>query len=89
MIIPTIHLNGTHPASLIHDLSKAMRALRAAREAVTATGPNARDYYVSNNPRAFEEARAQTTKQLLDIEMVIEELAAVYQGILDQRRTAT
>jgi hypothetical protein len=55
MIKPTIHMNGTSKAALARGYDKASNALRDALEAMSAAGPNARDYYVQD-PAAFTRA---------------------------------
>ena len=45
MTLPTIHLNGTDPTTLLGDAIHAMDALRTAIEALDKTAPNGRDYY--------------------------------------------
>ena len=45
MQMPTIHMNGTSPESLIEGYCDAINALRDAIEAVKACAPNGRDYY--------------------------------------------
>ena len=45
MTLPTIHLNGTDPKTLLGDAINAMDALRTAIEALDKTAPNGRDYY--------------------------------------------
>ena len=45
MILPTIHLNGTHPRDLLQDVLDALTAIREAIRALDKTAPNGRDYY--------------------------------------------
>jgi len=44
-LIPTVHLNGSSPATLVDGLQVAINAVAVAIETVQDAAPNARDYY--------------------------------------------
>jgi hypothetical protein len=46
LTLPTVHLNGTSRESLLEGYIAALDALRLATEALQASAPNSRDYYV-------------------------------------------
>jgi hypothetical protein len=46
LTLPTVHLNGTSRDTLLEGYIAALDALRLATEALQASAPNARDYYV-------------------------------------------
>jgi hypothetical protein len=76
MILPTIHLNGTHKDTLIEDYSKVGYALLIAETALIENGPNGRDYY-PQGPVAFGQAALEHQKRvarLKDIRAEIEQI---------------
>ena len=46
LTLPTVHRNGTSRDTLLEGYIAALDALRLAMEALQATAPNVRDYYV-------------------------------------------
>jgi hypothetical protein len=55
--LPTVHLNGTAKEDLSRSYYYASRALRTFREAFSESICHGRDYYVSQDPQAFINAR--------------------------------
>ena len=93
LMVPTIHLNGTSREQLIEGYLDALRALRAAEDAMGKITVHGRDYYVQNYDqygeyvdgkpaigRALDEHRARFDK----IAAVISELEEVVDGIAKQ-----
>lgn len=73
MIKPTIHLNGTSPATLREDYLKARRAVEEAKYVLTTIEFNPRDYYPQGDT-AWAEARAEMTDRLECLDRVSREL---------------
>lgn len=73
---PTVHMNGTSRAELVAGYLSAYNAVRAAWDAVAATHPNGRDYYVQP-PGNFSRAQAEHAARLASIESVRLELEAL------------
>lgn len=83
--VPTIHLNGSGKERLLEDYKAAHRAVALAAEALCATTPHGRDYYVRGDDvimQALAEHRAR--QQLLDT--VERQLAEIIIGIDGQGR---
>jgi hypothetical protein len=57
MPVPTVHLNGTSGEELMEQFRKVTDALRNAVAVLTENFPNARDYYVQEDPNAFTKAK--------------------------------
>lgn len=76
MPMPTIHINGTSPKVLLEDLLNAMNILQAARTAVMATAPHARDYHRQGNT-VFVEAHKEHVNRLKRLEDVHAELYSI------------
>jgi hypothetical protein len=79
---PTLHLNGSGFAHLDEGYLAAVEALRAALEAVQATGPNARDYYPAGDG-AYRAALAEHKNRLAKVREVLDELCAVHSVLVD------
>jgi hypothetical protein len=73
---PTIHLNGTSKEALLEQQLAAIKALRAATDALSAAAPHGRDYYVQG-PLAFTVARDEHVARLTKITEVIREIEAL------------
>lgn len=69
---PTIHLNGSSAETLAEGYALAESELRKGLEALQATAPHGRDYYVA--PGALEKAETEHHERLARIQSVIEEL---------------
>ena len=77
MTLPTIHLNGTHPAQLLEDLNTAHGALQAALAAMRLwAAPNGRDYYPQGGD-AFRNAVAEHESRLERLDSVMQEIDAL------------
>lgn len=77
--LPIVNLNGTSKAELLRQSVDAIDALEAARFALLAAVPNARDYQTVKG--AFEIAREQHAARLGAVEVVIQHLQAIALGI--------
>lgn len=75
MMLPTIHLNGTHPRDLLADLMDAMAAVRTALHTVTKAGPNGRDYYPQGSG-AIHIAMEEHEQRLAHLRTVLTDLEA-------------
>jgi len=80
LILPTIHLNGTSKEQLFEDLSTALYAVQAAKEAVQAAAPNGRDYYTQSG-NALQQALAQHAERLRSLQTVYDELHAIAEHV--------
>jgi hypothetical protein len=85
VVMPTIHLNGTSGDALLKAVQDAGVALNVALTALQETAPNARDYYVQADPKAFTHASNDHEKRLGRLEAVQCELEALAEGIYDQQ----
>lgn len=83
VIAPTVHLNGTSGEDLKQQLCDALGALRAAREALRQTAPNARDYYVQDD-KAFPRARDQYYARLAKLGEIQTELETIAEIVCNQ-----
>jgi hypothetical protein len=84
MIAPTVHLNGTSADDLIAGYRYAMEAVDAAIDAVKATGPNGRDYYVQG-PAALEQAQDEHRSRLVRLTAIADELRDLAIAVMDQK----
>ncbi len=82
MTLPTIHLNGTGPDTLLEGYLGAYRALDAADAALRSVEFNARDYYVQG-PSAFQAAQAERLQQFEAINKVKRELMRIIEHVQD------
>lgn len=83
LMIPRVHLNGTSAAALLKQIAQARGALRGALNMMADATPHDRDYYVIS-PDAGPVAREQHRVRVAAIEVVMEELEQIAQGILAQ-----
>jgi len=81
MRIPSIHLNGTSQKELFGGYLEAARAVRAAIEAVQATGPNGRDYYPQGGD-ALHDAIAEHASRVQKLRSVLSELETIAEAIV-------
>ena len=77
VIVSTIHSNGTSKKELFNGYTAAISAVNKAIEAVRVTAPNARDYYVQEDDRAFEKARGEFEARLKALAFVHGELMEI------------
>lgn len=84
MIAPTVHMNGTSADDLIAGYRYAMEAVDAAIDAVKATGPNGRDYYVQG-PAALEQAQDEHRERIARLGVVYQELLNLAIAVMDQK----
>jgi hypothetical protein len=80
LILPTVHINGTSKAQLFEDLSTALYAVQAAKEAVQAAAPNGRDYYPQAG-NALQQALAKHAARLHALQTVYDELEAIAEHV--------
>ena len=76
MILPIIHLNGTSVNSLADANDTAAHAIYAAIGALSATAPNARDYYPQGE-EAFAQAVREHTARMAHLQAVLDELLVI------------
>lgn len=83
---PTIHINGSNPQTMIHDLSLLAQHLRDARERLKNVAPHMRDYYVKpdGGNREFEAARLAHSRRMRAIDLVLDEIEEMHIAIVDQ-----
>ncbi len=84
LAVPTIHLNGSSPDSLMESLREAATAVHGAMEALGACSPHGRDYYVQMDSNALEIATQQHRMRVLKLQSVYDELVAVWEKIQAQ-----
>ena len=82
MMLPTVHRNGTGKEALLEQACNALRAIRAAQEAMGNAFPNARDYYVQG-PDAFERASRQWEARIDALREIYTDLEAIAEHIAD------
>lgn len=88
-ILPTIHLNGTSPESLLFEATQAREALSRAVDAIQGAHPNARDYYpqgveaASKAIREYEAHRLAVGAALAYFDAHVQHI----EDVLDQRRS--
>lgn len=73
LVFPTVHLNGTSREALVNGYVEALHAVRLATDAVAATYPNGRDYYLQGNG-AINKAMDQHAARLEALKQVYAEL---------------
>jgi hypothetical protein len=83
VLIPTVHLNGSHAEGLREEAHRAMCAIGDAISAVGDMGPDARDYY-PQGPNVASVARRDHDGRIARLRSVLEEISAIYDGIDDQ-----
>lgn len=83
VLIPTVHLNGSHAEGLRDEAQRAINALAAALAAVADMGPNARDYYPQGPDAALAAQRAHE-ERIKRLQSVRTELVEIYDGIDEQ-----
>ena len=78
--IPTIHLNGTSKAALLHALTEADAAISKAGHALAETAPNARDYY-PQGPSAYGKAADEHAARMTALGKIRADLAEIVNAI--------
>ena len=82
MQMPTIHLNGTSPDSLLGSYCTAMNALLDAIKTVEACAPNGRDYYVNGGDiKAACSEHANRVAKLVDVRRDLNTMAEHVAGL--------
>jgi hypothetical protein len=85
LAVPSIHLNGTGRQELFRGYYNAVTALHAAVEAVQATAPHARDYYVQGSD-AYTVANRQHLDRLRRIEAIRTEIQDIALAVMDNEK---
>ena len=83
MIAPTVHCNGTPKRDLTKANLAAQRALNLAMDALTAAGPNGRDYYPQGGG-AWKTAQEEHGARMDALRGVLVELDALLTAIDEQ-----
>ena len=91
MKLPTIHLNGSSPRTMLDDCCEDMAALRHTIRLLESHGPNGRDYYTqlpnlvdeAHPVDAFEVARAEHVDRLKRLQSVLRELETLAEHLSD------
>lgn len=82
MTTPTIHLNGTHPKTLLEDYSKALDATKTAIALLKhRASPNGRDYYPQGT-EAIQRAVQEHESRLDRLYSVRDEIIAIITHIM-------
>jgi hypothetical protein len=87
MRIPTIHLNGTSAEHLREAYTVAYRKLGDAIEAVEATSPNGRDFYLQGGD-AIREATSEHLARVHALSTVRDEMLEIVDAIDEQSSRA-
>ncbi len=82
MMLPTIHLNGTSPKTLLEDHLNALRAVQTAMEAIAAAAPNGRDFY-PQGPDACGKAGVEHRERIARLKKVYDEMMAIAEHCSD------
>lgn len=83
--VPTIHMNGTHPDTLLDDICSARDKVREAITALSQCAPNGRDYY-QQGIEAFAKARDEHIARLKHLHDICAELGEIAETIVDASR---
>jgi len=84
IIAPVLHLNGSGYGNLSGDYEKAMQALSDAEEALRLMSPHSRDYYVYEDPNAFNRAFSEHVARRKKLEDLKDEIEALWADVLAQ-----
>lgn len=84
LVFPTIHMNGTSKKDLYDGYLSAYTALSAAKNALRATAPHQRDYYVSPDPEAGRQADLQFVSRMRRLNDVFEEIETILVYLQDR-----
>lgn len=80
---PQVHLNGTSGRTLMNDYREVAETLHKAIDALAATTPHMRDYYVQVDGDAkFHLAREEHQRRLQKLQDVIDDMAALYEHVI-------
>ncbi len=87
--LPTIHLNGTNPETLLEEAYRAAKAIHVAIDAIQGAHPNARDYYPQGVEAASKAIREYEKHRLAVYDAALFFAAHVQhiEDTLDQRRS--
>lgn len=86
--VPTIHLNGSSPKTLLADLESVLTPLNQAIANMGNVTPHGRDYYTQGEG-VTEAAREDHFTRVKKLQSVAEELIAIARGIQRQQRDRT
>lgn len=79
-VVPRMNINGTPGQRLIDQQQVAVRAVRAAIDAVIAAEPNGRDY----PSHEFRDAQREHVARLQALESVRDELTTIWHDLVEQ-----
>jgi hypothetical protein len=79
-MIPTIHMNGDKKETLLDGYVAAIRAVRAAKEAIAAACPNGRNFYPQGDG-AINQAVEEHRHRLATLNRVMDELEFIAEAI--------
>jgi predicted phage tail protein len=82
VIHPTIHLNGTSAETLARDTEVAIKALRAAIDAMCDTAPNGRDYY-PQGPDAIKTANHEHLQRMSRLRTTLDEMGEMHARMME------
>lgn len=86
LTLPIFHLNGSGPRNILEDHRTALEAVETAIEQVCKAAPNMRDYYISNDPGAFDKARTEHFARVALLTKVKDELTVIAQHAMEHLR---
>jgi hypothetical protein len=84
IVTPIIHLNGDRRETLLDNLERAFRAVRAAMDALRQCAPNGRNYYPE--PGRLQRAERQHRERQEHLQAVYQSLEAEAIQIDDETR---
>jgi hypothetical protein len=71
---PTLHLNGSPARMLLRQYQEAYEAVQLAVQAMRSCAPHGRDYYMQDDPGAFEKARSHHDNLINKLVEVMDDL---------------
>lgn len=85
IIAPIVNMNGTSADALVEQIHRAVVAIKDAAVALTDMYPHGRDFQLSPNG-AYNTAREQHDQRLRALNVIEDELNAMYMNLYRQRR---
>jgi hypothetical protein len=83
LCIPTVHINGTSRDALLSQLRQAIITATALKEFLQEGMPHPRDFCVQGKGIDVR-ARMQQKVRILKVETIIDDLTAIYHGVVEQ-----
>lgn len=81
--IPTVHLNGSSPDSLLDAYREVLDVCLKLAKALAEAQPNGRDFY-PQGPNAISVAMAEHRTRVERVKLTMDEITALYDGVMDQ-----